>query len=171
MEAPRMRRSSALELSNTVYVFQVHGVDEAGRVVMRKQLRRAAVEEFFAALPPCLIGMEACATAHHWARRLIELGHQVRLIPPSRVKAYVQRGKKNDATDAAAIAEAVTRPYMAFVAVKNEDQQSVLMLHRTRELLVRQPSMLINALRVIDHRRRRPVVPERTQATAHSERA
>ncbi len=129
------------------HVFQVHGVDETGRVVIRKQLRRAAVEEFFAALPPCLIGMEACATAHHWARRLIDLGHQVRLIPPSRVKAYVQRGKKNDATDAAAIAEAVTRPHMAFVAVKNEDQQSVLMLHRTRELLVRQRTMLINALR------------------------
>ena len=129
------------------HVFQVHGVDESGRVVMRKQLRRAAVEEFFAAQPPCLVGMEACATAHHWARRVAALGHQVRLIPPTRVKAYVQRGKKNDATDAAAIAEAVTRPHMAFVPVKSEDQQAVLMLHRTRDLLVRQRTMVINALR------------------------
>ena len=129
------------------YAFQVHGIDESGEVVVRRQLRRGAVEEFFAALPPCLVGMEACATAHHWARRLTALGHQVRLIPPTRVKAYVQRGKKNDATDAAAIAEAVTRPHMAFVPVKSEEQQAVLMLHRTRDLLVRQRTMLINALR------------------------
>ena len=127
--------------------FQVHGVDETGRVVVRRQLRRDAVVEFFGALPPCLVGMEACATAHHWARRLAALGHQVRLIPPTRVKASVQRGKKNDATDAAASAEAVTRPHMAFVPVKSEDQQAVLMLHRTRDLLVRQRTMLINALR------------------------
>lgn len=127
--------------------FQVHGIDETGRVVVRRQLRRDAVEAFFSALPPCLVGLEACATAHHWARRLAALGHQVRLIPPTRVKAYVQRGKKNDATDAAAIAEAVSRPHMAFVPVKSEDQQAVLMLHRTRDLLVRQRTMLINALR------------------------
>lgn len=127
--------------------FQVHGIDETGRVVVRRQLRRDGVEVFFAALPPCLVGLEACATAHHWARRPRALGHQVRLIPPTRVKAYVQRGKKNDATDAAAIAEAVSRPHMAFVPVKSEEQQAVLMLHRTRELLVRQRTMLINALR------------------------
>ena len=129
------------------HAFQVHGVDSTGRVVVRRQLRRDAVEDFFGAQPPCLVGIEACATAHHWARRLAALGHQVRLIPPTRVKAYVQRGKKNDATDAAAIAEAVTRPQMAFVPVKSEDQQAVLMLHRTRDLLVGQRTMLINALR------------------------
>ena len=129
------------------HAFQVHGVDDTGRVVVRRQLRRDGVEDYFAALPPCLVGMEACATAHHRARRLAALGHQVRLIPPARVKAYVQRGKKNDATDAAAIAEAVTRPHMAFVPVKSEDQQAVLMLHQTRDLLVRQRTMLINALR------------------------
>jgi len=129
------------------HAFQVHGVDATDRVVVRRQLRRDGVESFFAGLPPCLVGMEACATAHYWARRLMALGHEVRLIPPTRVKAYVQRGKKNDATDAAAIAEAVTRPHMAFVPVKSEDQQAVLMLHRTRDLLVRQRTMLINALR------------------------
>jgi len=128
-------------------VFQVHGVDETGKVVVRQQLRRGIVEKLFASHPSCLVGMEACATAHHWARQLMALGHLVRLIPPSRVKAYVQPGKKNDATDAAAIAEAVTRPHMAFVPVKSEDQQAVLMLHRTRDLLVHQRTMLINALR------------------------
>lgn len=128
-------------------VFQVHGVDKEGRVVVRRQLRRDAVEGFFRELSPCLVGMEACATAHHWARRIMAFGHQVRLIPPTRVKAYVQRGKKNDATDAAAIAEAVTRPQMAFVPVKSEDQQAVLMLHRVRDLLVRQRTMLINGFR------------------------
>ncbi|CAO3436149.1 Mobile element protein [Azospirillum doebereinerae] len=91
--------------------------------------------------------MEACGTAHHWARRILALGHRVRLIPPARVKAHVAHGRKNDATDAAAIAEAVTRPHMAFVPVKGEEQQAVLMLHRTRDLLVRQRTMLINALR------------------------
>ena len=129
------------------HVFQVHGADEDGRAVSRRQLRRTDVETFFAALPPCVVGMEACASAHHWARRISVLGHEVRLIAPTRVKAYVQRGKKNDATDAAAIAEAVTRPHMAFVPVKTEAQQGVLMLHRTRDLLVRQRTMLINALR------------------------
>ena len=128
-------------------VFQVHGVDATGRVVVRRQLRRDAVESFFRDLPPCLVGMEACGTAHHWARRILAFGHRVRLIPPVRVKAYVAHGKKNDATDAAAIAEAVTRPHMAFVPVKGEEQQAVLMLHRTRDLLVRQRTMLINGLR------------------------
>ncbi len=129
------------------HAFQVHGVDAVGKVAVRRQLRRDGVEAFFRALPPCLVGMEACASAHFWARLIRALGHEVRLIPPSRVKAYVQRGKKNDATDAAAIAEAVTRPHMEFVPVKSEAQQAILMLHRTRELLVRQRTMLINALR------------------------
>ena len=101
---------------------------------------------FFEKLPPCLIGMEACATAHHWARQLIGLGHEVRLMPPHYMKPYVKRGK-NDAADAAAIGEAVTRPTMRFVSVKGMEQQSVLMLHRTRELLVRQRTMVINAIR------------------------
>lgn len=129
------------------HVFQVHCVDGDGRVMSRRQLRRGEVKAFFAELPPCLVGMEACASAHHWARCISAFGHEVRLIAPTRVKAYVQRGKKNDATDAAAIAEAVTRPHMAFVPMKSEAQQGVLMLHRTRELLVRQRTMLINALR------------------------
>ena len=128
-------------------VFQVHGVDDTGQAVVRRQLRRAEVETFFQKLPPCLVGMEACGSAHHWARRISALGHEVRLIAPTRVKAYVQRGKKNDANDAAAIAEAVTRPHMTFVPSKSEGQQGVLMLHRSRDLLVRQRTMLINALR------------------------
>lgn len=128
-------------------VFQVHGVDTTGQVVVRRQLRREQVEAFFRDLAPCLVGMEACATAHHWARLIRALGHEVRLIPPTRVKPYVQRGKKNDATDAAAIAEAVTRPHMAFVPIKSEDQQGVLVLHRSRDLLVRQRTMRLNALR------------------------
>ena len=127
-------------------VFQVHGVDAEGDVVIGRQLRRSRVLPFFKKLPPCLIGMEACATAHHWARQLIEFGHEVKLMPPHYVKPYVKRGK-NDAADAAAICEAVTRPTMRFVSVKGAEQQSVLMLHRTRELLVRQRTMLINAIR------------------------
>jgi transposase len=129
------------------HVFQVHGVDADGKVVLRRQLRRDGVVEFFKCQPRCLVGVEACASAHHWARLIAAFGHEVRLIPPTRVKPYVQRGKKNDANDAAAIAEAVTRPHMAFVPVKNEGQQAMLMLHRTREILVRQRTMLINALR------------------------
>ena len=127
-------------------VFQVHGIDASGKAVIRKQLRRRQVVPFFKKQPPCLIGMEACATSHHWARQLIELGHEVKLMPPHYVKPYVKRGK-NDAADAAAICEAVTRPTMRFVSVKSTEQQGVLMLHRTRELLVRQRTMLINAIR------------------------
>jgi len=127
-------------------VFQVHGVDCTGAVVIRKKLRRSELAQFFAHLAPCLIGIEACATAHHWARELMALGHQVRLVPPSYVKAYLKRGK-NDAADAEAICEAVTRPNMRFVPVKSEEQQGVLVLHRGRELLVRQRTMLVNGLR------------------------
>ena len=126
--------------------FQVHGVDAAGRIVVKRRLRRAEVVEFFRDREPCLVGMEACATAHHWARELISLGHEVKLMPPAYVKAYVKRNK-NDVADAAAICEAVTRPSMRFVPVKDVDQQAVLMMHRARNLLVRQRTMAVNALR------------------------
>ena len=126
------------------HVFQVHAVDETGRAILRRQLRRAGVEAFFKTLPPCVVGMEACASAHYWARRIAALGHEVRLIAPAKVKPYVQHGRKNDANDAAAIVEALMRPHMVFVPIKNEAQQAVLMLHRTRDLLVRQRTMLVN---------------------------
>jgi transposase len=128
------------------HVFQVHGVDDRGAVVLRKRLRRSEVLAYFGVLSPCLVGMEACGTAHHWARELAALGHTVRLMPATYVRPYVKRGK-SDALDAEAICEAVTRPTMRFVPVKSAEQQSVLMLHRTRELLVRQRTMLVNSLR------------------------
>jgi transposase len=112
-------------------VLQVHGIDAAGKVVLRRRLRRAQAAEFFAALPPCLVGVEACGTAHHSARVIRSLGHEVRLMPPQYVTAYVRRGK-NDAADAAAICEAVTRPSMRFVPVKTEEQQAALVMHRAR---------------------------------------
>jgi transposase len=118
-------------------VFQVHGIDAEGAVVLRRQLRRAYVLPFFAKQPPCLIGVEACATAHHWARELGKLGHEVRLMPPSYVKAYLKR-QKNDAADAEAICEAVSRPTMRFVEAKSPEQQSVMVLHRIRLMLIRQ---------------------------------
>jgi transposase len=127
-------------------VFQVHGIDGDEKVVVRKQLRRGQVVRFFQDLPPCLIGLEACATAHHWARELTKLGHKVRLMPARDVKAYVKRNK-NDAADAAAICEAVRRPTMRFVSVKSTEQQAQLMQHRTRDLLMRQRTQLINAIR------------------------
>lgn len=127
-------------------VFQLHGVDDGGRVVLRKKVRRGALLDTISGLAPCLIGMEACATSHYWARELAAHGHEVRLMPPAYVKPYVKR-QKNDMTDAEAICEAVTRPNMHFVAIKSTDQQAVLMLHRARDLLVRQRTMLINALR------------------------
>jgi transposase len=127
-------------------VFQVHAADEEGRSVAQVRLRRSQVLDYFRTLPSCLIGMEACATAHHWARELTALGHEVRLMPPAYVKPYVKRNK-TDAADAEAIAEAVTRPTMRFVAVKSVDQQAALMLHRVRELLVRQRTMLATGLR------------------------
>src|SRR5215213_2316127 len=137
-----MEEVSTIGLDLAKSVFQVHGIDAAGRVVVRRQLRRGEVLGFFARLRPCLVGMEVCATAHHWGRELIKLGHTVKLMPPAYVKPYVKRGK-TDAADAEAIAEAVTRPTMRFVAVKSMDQQAVLMLHKVRDLLVRQRTMLI----------------------------
>lgn len=127
-------------------VFQVHGIDCDEKVVARKQLRRGQVMRFFQSLAPCLIGLEACATAHHWARELTRLGHEVRLMPARDVKAYLKRNK-NDAADAAAICEAVRRPTMRFVPVKSAQQQAQLMQHRTRDLLMRQRTQLINAVR------------------------
>ncbi len=137
-------RTVGLDLAKNI--FQVHGVDDRGEVVLQKRLRRRQVRDFFRKLDPCLIGMEACSTTHFWARELLSLGHDVRIIPPSYVKPYVRRGK-NDAIDAAAICEAVSRPHMRFVPIKTEAQQAALMLHKTRELLVRQRVMLLNALR------------------------
>ena len=127
-------------------VFQVHAIDEEGDVVVRRQLRRRQVLSFFSRLQPCLIGMEACATSHYWAREIAKLGHEVRMMPPRYVKPYVKRNK-NDAADAEAICEAVTRPTMRFVPVKTPEQQSILMVHRTRQLFVRQRTSLINAIR------------------------
>jgi transposase len=128
------------------HVFQVHAVDAAGGVVIRKALRRTQVLPFFAKLPPCLIGIEACGTSHHWARELLRLGHEVRLMPPAYVKPYVKRGK-TDAADAEAICEAVTRPTMRFVPVKSREQQAALSMHRARNLLVKQRTQLVNMMR------------------------
>jgi transposase len=141
-----MERTTTIGLDLAKNVFQLHGVTEEGEVTLRRQLRRSQMLDFFARLPPCLIGMEACAGAHFWARQLTKLGHDVRLMPPSYVKAYVKRGK-TDAADAGAICEAVTRPSMRFVPVKSDDQQAVLMMHRTRDFLVRQLTQVTNALR------------------------
>jgi len=127
-------------------VFQVHGVDCNGQVVIRRQLKRRYVLTFFEKLAPCLIGIEACASSHHWSRQLLALGHDVRLMPPSYVKPYVKR-QKNDATDAEAICEAVSRANMRFVPTKTPEQQSGLVLHRTRHLFIRQQTSLINAIR------------------------
>ena len=141
-----MGEISTIGLDLAKSVFQVHGVDAAGEVVVRRQLRRGQVKPFFEQLSPCLVGMEACPSAHYWARELSALGHAVRIMPAHYVKAYVKRGK-NDAADAGAICEAVERPSMRFVAAKSAEQQGVMVLHRTRSLLVRQRTMLVNALR------------------------
>lgn len=137
---------STIGLDLAKNVFQVHGVDAEGKVVVRKALRRAQVLPFFAKLPPCLVGIEACGTAHHWARELIGLGHDVRQMPPAYVKPYVKRGK-TDAADAEAICEAVTRPTMRFVPVKSPEQQAALSMHRARDLLVKQRTQLVNMMR------------------------
>ena len=141
-----MEKITTIGLDIAKSVFQVHGIDASGDVVVRRQLRRRQLLAFFARLEPCLVGMEACATAHHWAREIEALGHEVRLMPPRYVKPYVKRGK-NDAADAEAICEAVQRPTMRFVPIKSPDQQSLLMVHRTRQLFVRQRTSLINAIR------------------------
>ncbi len=127
-------------------IFQVHGITEDGTIAFNKSLRRAQLLQFFESLEPCLIGMEACGSSHHWARQFQKLGHEVRLMPAMYVKAYVKRGK-SDAIDAEAICEAVTRPTMRFVAIKSEEQQGVLFLHRARDLVVRQRTQLSNILR------------------------
>lgn len=127
-------------------IFQVHGVDGEGRAVLRRKVRRGQLLALFSGLEPCLVGLEACATAHHWARQITALGHQVRLMPPAYVKAYVKRNK-NDAADAEAICEAVRRPTMRFVPIKSADAQSILMLHRARHLLVRQRTAQVSAMR------------------------
>ena len=136
-----MKEITTVGLDLAKSVFQVHGVDAEGAVVVRRQVKRAQLLLFFSRLRPCLIGMEACAGAHHWSRELTKLGHEVRLIPPSYVKPFVKRGK-TDAADAEAICSAVTQPTMRFVPVKTEVQQAVLMSHRTRDFLVRQLTQL-----------------------------
>ena len=141
-----MQEITTIGLDIAKSVFQVHGIDASGAVIVRRQLRRRQVLPFFHKLPACVIGVEACATSHHWARELVALGHEVKLMPPRYVKPYVKRNK-NDAADAEAICEAVTRPTMRFVPIKSPEQQSVLMLHRTRQLFVRQRTALINAIR------------------------
>jgi len=126
------------------HVFQIHAVD--GKIVVATALRRRDALSFFGALPPCIVGLEACGSAHHWARELVKLGHDARLMPPNCVKAYVRR-KKNDATDAAAICEAVARLSMRFAPMRSIDNQAILMQHKVRELLVSQRTQLLNALR------------------------
>jgi transposase len=141
-----MQAITTIGLDIAKSVFQVHGVDAQGEVIVRRQLKRRYVLAFFQKLPPCLVGIEACASSHHWSRELTALGHTVRLMPPAYVKPYVKR-QKNDAADAEAICEAVTRANMRFVATKTPEQQSCLMLHRTRHLFIRQQTAVINAIR------------------------
>jgi transposase len=136
------------------HVFQVHCVDASGRVVVAKAIRRSKLLEFFASLPPCLVGLEASGSAHYWARELMALGHEARIMPPAYVKPYIRR-QKNDAADAAAICEAVTRPSMRFVGVRSLENQAALMRHKTREMLVSQRTQLLNGLaRALDRVRR-----------------
>jgi transposase len=141
-----MQAVTTIGLDIAKSVFQVHGIDAAGKVVVRQQLRRSRVLGFFRKLSPCLVGIEACASSHHWSRELQALGHTVRLMPPAYVKPYLKR-QKNDAADAEAICEAVQRPSMRFVETKTPDQQACLMLHRTRHLFIRQQTAVINSIR------------------------
>jgi transposase len=136
-----MMKVSTIGLDLAKNVFQVHGISDDGTVIVRRRLRRAEVVPFFSSLPPCLVGMEACGTSHYWARELAKLGHEVRMMPPRYVKPYVKRGK-NDALDAEAICEAVQRPSMRFVPLKTAEQQGALVIHKTRDLLVRQRAIL-----------------------------
>src|ERR1700678_898455 len=141
------------------HVFQVHGVDASGRVVVSKAIRRNKLLEFFASLPPCVVGLEASGSAHHWAREMVKLGHDARMMPPAYVKAYVRR-QKNDAADAAAICEAVSRPSMRFVPLRSLENQAALMHHRVREMLVAQRTQVLRCadiwLRSASSRRRDP---------------
>ena len=152
VKAPTIRKEPIMQTITTVgldiakSVFQVHGIDVEGKVIVRRQLKRRYVLAFFQKLPPCLVGIEACASSHYWSRELQALGHTVRLMPPAYVKPYVKR-QKNDSADAEAICEAVTRANMRFVATKTPEQQSCLMLHRTRHLFIRQQTAVINAIR------------------------
>lgn len=141
-----MQTITTIGLDIAKSVFQVHGVDAAGQVIIRRQLKRRYVLAFFQKLAPCLVGIEACASSHHWSREIRALGHTVRLMPPAYVKPYVKR-QKNDAADAEAICEAVTRVNMRFVPTKTPEQQSCLMLHRTRHLFIRQQTSVINVIR------------------------
>ena len=141
-----MQTVTTIGLDIAKSVFQVHGVDTGGQVVIRRQLKRRQVLAFFQRLPACLVGIEACASSHHWARELQLVGNTVRLMPPAYVKPYVKR-HKNDATDAEAICEAVARANMRFVTIKTPEQQGCLILHRTRHLLIRQQTSVINAIR------------------------
>jgi len=141
-----MQAVTTIGLDIAKSVFQVHGVDAEGNIIIRRQLKRRYVLAFFQKLPPCLVGIEACASSHHWSRELRALGHRVRLMPPAYVKPYVKR-QKNDATDAVAICEAEGRPNMRFVETKTTEQQGCLMLHRTRHLFIRQQTAVINAIR------------------------
>ena len=141
-----MQTITTIGLDIAKSVFQVHGIDAVGNVLIRRQLKRRYVLAFFQKLSPCLVGIEACASSHHWSRELKALGHTVRLMPPVYVKPYVKR-QKNDAADAEAICEAVTRANMRFVETKTPEQQSCLMLHRTRHLFIRQQTAVINAIR------------------------
>ncbi|MCH8465028.1 MAG: IS110 family transposase, partial [Roseinatronobacter sp.] len=138
-----MDKVTTLGIDLAKSMFQLHGVDAQGCTVLRRQLRRSQMLEFFQRLPPCLIGIEACGSAHYWARELTKFGHEVRLMQPSYVKGYVKRGK-TDAADAEAICEAVSRPSMRFVPVKSEDTQALLMTHKAREFLVRQQTQIVN---------------------------
>jgi transposase len=141
-----MQTITTIGLDIAKSVFQVHGIDAEGNVIIRRQLKRRYVLAFFQKLPPCLVGIEACASSHYWSRELQTLGHTVRLMPPAYVKPYVKR-QKNDTADAEAICEAVTRANMRFVATKTPEQQSCLMLHRTRHLFIRQQTAVINVIR------------------------